>query len=57
MCPYSYLTGCVERECVEIFKEDARLYSIAIDKENKFECVVIGSRGWPCKYRVVSVIV
>ena len=52
-----YLTGCVEKECVEIFKEDTRLYPIAISKENKFECVVIGSRGWPCKYRVDSVIV
>ena len=56
-CLYCCLTGCVERECVEIFKEDTRLYPIAIDKENKFECVVIGSRGWPCKYRVDSVIV
>ena len=47
-CPYFYLTGCVEKERVEIFKEDIK---------NKFECVVIGSRGWPFRYRVDSVIV
>ena len=52
-----YLTGCVEKERVEIFKEDTRLYPIPIGKENKFECVVIGSRGWPCKSRVDRVIV
>ena len=51
------LLGCVEKERVEIFKEVTRLYPIAIGKENKFECVVIGSRGRPCKYRVGSVIV
>ena len=52
-----YLTGCVKKERAEIFKKDTRLYPIVIGKKNKFECVVIGSRGWPCKYRVVSVIV
>ena len=49
------ILGCVERECVKIFKEDIRRHPIVIGKENKFECVVIGSRGWPCKYRVDSV--
>ena len=52
-----YLTGCSETECVKIFKEDTRLHRIVIGKENKFECVVIGSRRWPCKHRVDSVIV
>ena len=52
-----HLTGCVEKERVQIFKEDTRLYFIAIGKENNFECFIIGSREWPCKYRVDSVIV
>ena len=52
-----YLTGCVKKESVGIFKEDTRIYPIVIGKKNKFECVVIGGRGWPRKYRVDSVIV
>ena len=42
---------------MKISKEDTRLYPTAIGKENKCECVVIGSRGWSCKYRVDSMIV
>ena len=56
-CVFLNLTGCIETECVKIFKEDIRGYLIAIGNINKIECVVIGSRGWPCKYRVDSVAV
>ena len=53
-----YLVGYVEKEYIkeEIYKEENRLYPTSISKKNKFECVVIGRRGWPCKYMVNSVI-
>ena len=36
-----YLTGCVEKERVDILKKDTRLYPIVIGKKKKFECVLL----------------
>ena len=54
---FFYLSGYTEKERLKIFEEDVRAYPIYIGKENKFECVVIGSRVWPCRYRVDNVAV
>ena len=51
------LQGVSRENGVKIFKEDVLGYPISIGKENKFQCVVIGSRVWPCKYRVDSLAI